>query len=407
MPSLSALAERDFTRLWAAQGVSAFGARITREGLPILAVATLSAAPATLGVLAAASSAAGLAAGLLGGGRVDRAPARRPILVGTDLLRAAVLLTLPLAAWLGALSLIQLFVVAAAVAAASTIFDIASHAYLPSLIGRETLSDGNSKLSATDSVAEVGGPALAGLLFQWLTAPVAILGNAATYLISAGFLAAIRKPEPPSETIPPDHWLSDLTAGFRLALADPLVRPILLMAACHGLFGGIFAALYILFCLKGLGFTTAVLGLAIAAGGVGSLIGSVLAPRLERALGRGRAILTAMAGVAVALFLTPLAPADPSQAFVWIIVSQVLGDAFGVIHLILSSTLRQTVMPQAVLGRVGGAFHAIYGGTAVIGALGGGLLGEAVGVRGALLVACAGFALAPLIGLASPLRRAA
>lgn len=404
MSSPSALAERDFARLWGAQAVSAFGARITREGLPIMAVVSLGAAPATLGVLAAVASGAGLAAGLLGGGYVDRS-ARRPLLIGADLLRAAVLITIPIAAWLGVISLIQMFVVAALVAAASVIFDIASHAYLPGLIGRAALVDGNSKLATTDSVAEVGAPALGGLLFQWLTAPIAIAANAGTYLVSAAILATIRKPEAPPEPAEPEHWLSDMTAGFRLSFADRRVRPLLLMAASHGLFGGVFAALYVLYCLKILGFSTAMLGLAIAAGGVGALIGSVLAPWIGRKLGPGPAILTALTCVAAALFLTPLAPPIPQQAFAWIIASQILGDAFGVIGLIVSSSLRQVLMPQAVLGRVGGAFHAAYGGTAVLGALGGGLLGQAIGPRDALLVACAGFAATPLIGLASPLRK--
>lgn len=404
MSSPSALAERDFARLWAAQAVSAFGARITREGLPIVAVVSLGAAPATLGVLAAAASGAGLAAGLLGGGVVDRR-ARRPLLIGADLLRAAVLISIPTAAWLGMISLVQLFVVAALVAGASVIFDIASHAYLPGLIGRQALVDGNSKLSATDSAAEVGAPALGGLMFQWLTAPIAIVANAGTYLASAAILATIRKAEPPPEPGEPEPWLSDITVGFRLSFADRRVRPLLLMAAAHGLFGGVFAALYVLYCLKVLGFTTAMLGLAIAAGGVGALAGSLAAPWLQRKLGPGPALLMALAGVAAALVITPLAPAVPSQAFVWIIVSQLLGDAFGVIGLIIASSLRQTLMPQAVLGRVGGAFHAAAGGMAVLGALGGGLLGQAIGPRAAILAACVGFAATPLIGLASPLRR--
>lgn len=403
MSSSSALAERDFTRLWAAQAVSAFGARITREGLPIMAVVGLGAAPATLGVLAAVASGAGLAAGLLGGGIVDRR-ARRPLLIGADLVRAAALVTIPIAAWLGMISLGQMFVVAAIVAAASVVFDIASHAYLPGLIGREALVDGNSKLAATDSVAEVGAPALGGLLFQWLTAPIAIVANAGTYLASAAVLATIRKPEPKPEPGEPEHWLSDMTAGFRIALADRRVRPMLLITTSHGLFGGVFAALYVLFCLKVLGFSTAMLGLAIAAGGVGALVGSLLAPRLGKLLGPGPTILIALAGVAAALVLTPLAPTDPQRAFTWIVASQILGDAFGVTALIVASSLRQVLVPQTALGRVGGAFHAAAGGMAVMGALGGGLLGQVIGPRDAILVACAGFAATPLIGLFSPLR---
>ncbi len=403
MTSPSALAERDFARLWGAQAVSAFGARITREGLPIMAVVTLGAAPATLGVLAAIASGAGLAAGLLGGGMVDRRR-RRPLLIGADLLRAAMLISIPVAAWLGWLTLPQVFLAAAVVAASSVIFDIASHAYLPGLIGPAALVDGNSKLSATDGVAEVGGPALGGLLFQWLTAPIAVAANALTYLVSAAFLATIRKPETAPAPGAADHWLSDMTAGFRLSFANPAMRPLFLIGVTHGLFGGVFGALYILFCLKVLGLSTALMGFAIAAGGVGALIGSFLAPQVLKRLGPGPGLLAALTCIAPALLIGVLAPATPPQGFAWLTASQILGDTFGVIALIIGSSLRQTLMPQAVLGRVGGAYHAASGGMAVIGALGGGLLGQAIGVREALVVAALGFLIAPLIGLASPLR---
>lgn len=404
MSSPSALAERDFARLWAAQSVSAFGARITREGLPIMAVASLGASPGALGLLAAVASGAGLAAGLLGGGFVDRHH-RRPILVGADLLRALVLITIPLAAWLGLLTMPQVLVAAALVAAASVVFDVASHAYLPGLIGREALVDGNSKLSATEGVAEVGGPALGGLLLQWLTAPFAVAVNAGTYLVSAGFLAAIRKPEPAPEATEPDHWLSDMTAGFRIALADPIVRPLLLMSTAQGLFGGVFGALYVLFALKTLLLPPAMLGIAIAAGGVGALIGSFVGPWVGRRMGPGPTILAAMTALGLALLITPFAPAGPPSALVALICSQILGDMFAVSGFIQAGSLRQAILPQAVLGRVGGAFHAAAGGTAVIGALGGGLLGQVIGPRQALLIACLGFLATPLIGLASPLRR--
>src|SRR5262245_12889979 len=151
--------ERDFLRLWAAQTVSDFGARITREGLPIMAVVTLAAQPAQLGVLAALASGAGLLVGLTAGDYVDHTPRRR-ILIATDLIRAAVLLSVPLAAWLGVLSMLQVYVVATLVAAASVLFAIADHAYLPNLVGKPLVLDANAKISATEGVAEMGGPAL-------------------------------------------------------------------------------------------------------------------------------------------------------------------------------------------------------------------------------------------------------
>lgn len=392
-----------FRKLWAAQTVSAFGARITREGLPIMAVTTLGASAATLGVLAAVASGAALAAALATGGFIDR-HRRRPLLIGADLLRAAVLIAIPIAAGLGVLTLPQVLAAAALVAAASVVFDIASHSYLPSILGKAELVEGNSRLAATESVAEVGGPALAGLLFQWLSAPIAVAANAVTYLVSAGFLATIRNPEAAPAESPPDHWTRDVTQGFRLAWSAPYMRPLLLMTAAQGLFGGVFSALYVLFAVRTLGLTPAMLGLAIGAGGVGALAGAVIAPRLSHRLGQGRAIIVAIAGAALAVLITPFAPAAPVAGLAALIVSQVIGDAFAVAGGVLTASLRQTLLPQAVLGRVAGAFHASAGAMSVIGALGGGLLGQAIGPRAALLIAALGFLIPALIAVLSPLR---
>ncbi|MCW5760881.1 MAG: MFS transporter, partial [Phenylobacterium sp.] len=268
--------ERDFLRLWAAQSVSDFGARITREGLPIMAVVVLAAAPAELGVLAAISSGAGLVVGLTAGDYVDHTPRRR-ILIRTDVLRAAVLLSVPLAAWLGVLSIWQVYAVAAVVAAASVLFAIADHAYLPSLVGKAHVLDANAKIATTESVAEMGGPALAGLLFQVLTAPFALAVNAATYAVSALFLARIRTPEAAPDASRRRGWRSGLVTGAAAAWQEARVRVLLIMTATGGLFGGFFSALYIAYVLRDLGLGTALMGLGIAAGGAGAMIGSVLA----------------------------------------------------------------------------------------------------------------------------------
>lgn len=396
--------ERDFLRLWLAQGVSAFGSRITREGLPILAVSTLAAPPAALGVLAGVGSGAALVCGLALGGFVDRSR-RRPILIGADLLRAVILISLPAAALLGGVSLIHLFAAAAGIAGAGVVFDIASHAYLPALIGRERLVDGNAKLAATDAVAEVGGPALAGVLFQWLTAPIAVVVNAATYLGSAVFLATISADEPRPTPEPRAGWRDEITQGFRFAWAEPRVRALLMMALAQGLFGGVFSALYVLFALRTLELPTSLLGFAIAAGGVGAVIGAGLGPWLAKRLGVGPAIIVAILGAALSAICISLAPTDRAGAMTVLVLTQISGDAFGVAGGVLTASLRQSLLPQGVLGRVGGAFHATAGSVAILGALGGGILGGVIGTRLALAAAAVGFLAIPLIGALSPLRK--
>ena len=402
-PSKTLWRDRDFVRLWLAQSISAFGARITREGLPILAITSLAAPPGALGLLAAAGGGAALVVGLTSGGFIDRS-ARRPILIGADVLRAVVLASLPLAALFGIVTLQHLLAAAMLVSGASVAFDIASHAYLPALIGKPQLVEGNAKLAATDAVAEVGGPALAGVLFRWLTAPVAVIVNAGTYLASAAILASLRSAETRPEPEPRGSWTQDLTQGFRLAWAEKRVRALLLMSLAQGLFGGVFAALYILFALRTLGLPTSLLGLAIAAGGVGALLGAGLGPWLARRLGIGPAIIAAIFCGAISAIAISLAPTERTGALTVLIVTQVTGDAFGVAAGVLMASLRQSLLPQSVLGRVGGAFHATAGAAAILGALGGGVLGGLIGPRLALAAAGVGLLVIPLIGALSPLR---
>jgi predicted MFS family arabinose efflux permease len=405
MPVRSALTrDRDFLRLWAAQTVSDFGARVTREGLPMMAVAGLAAQPRQLGVLYAVTSGAGLLVGLAAGDFVDHTRRRR-ILIGTDLMRALVLLSLPMAAWAGALTMAQVYVVAALVAGASALFDIADHAYLPGLVGRAQVIEANARMSATESVAEMGGPALAGALFQWLTAPFAVLINGATYFASALILARIGRPEPPLEIHARRGWVDGVITGARTAWAEPRVRPLLVMTGVGGLFGGVFGALYIAFVLRGLGLSPVLLGLGIAAGGVGALAGSALAPRMALWLGVGPAICISGALSALGTMVVLLAPAEPVGGMACLVVSQVLGDAFGVVPLILAASLRQSLLPQNVLGRVGATFRVVAGGAAVAGALAGGALGQSLGLRETLLLAIGGLLIGPLTGMLSPLRR--
>lgn len=402
MPNLPALwRDPDFVRLWSAQAVSAFGARITREGLPIAAVLSLGASPADVGLLAAISHGPALLVGLAAGGFIDRSR-RRGIMMAADLMRAAVLATIPIAALLGLLTLPQLYVAAALVGAASVLFEIADHAYLPSLVARDQIGRANASFSGTESVAEIGGPALAGLLFQLLAAPIAIAANAVTYLVSAVFLFGIRKPEPEPQPEPHARWTDDVRLGFGAALRHPLARPVFLSSWMQSLGGGIFSALYILFCVEVVGLTPALLGLTIAAGGVGALIGAAVAGPASRRFGVGPTFIGAQVLVALAIAIIPLSPPDPARGMGFLVVSQILGDLLSVTTMILGTTLVQMEMPVHVLGRVNAAFKAATGGLMVAGALLGGLLGEVLGVRGAIWVGVAGLALAPLLSLPGP-----
>ena len=406
MPSQSPLWKHgDFLRLWSAQTVSDFGARITREGLPMMAVMGLAATPGQLGVLYALSSGPALIVGLGAGDFVDHSR-QRPILIVTDLVRAAMLVTLPLAAWLHVLSIWQVYAAAAVVGAMSALFEIAHHAYLPGLVSRTLITDANARISATESVAEMGGPAVAGLLFQWLTAPFAVAVNAITYLVSALFLAGIATKEAPHPQAKTRRgWWDGVLTGARTSWQEPRVRPMLIMTTVSGLFGGFFGALYIAYVLRGLGLNPVMLGIGIASGGVGALAGSLMAQPMARRFGVGPAICLAGALSAMGTCIVLLAPTDKAGAMGCLVVSQLLGDAFGVVPLILATSLRQTLLPRALLGRVDATFRAAAGGLAVVGALVGGALGGTLGLRPTLLLAIAGLLIGPVLGALSPLAK--
>ncbi|MBS0471926.1 MAG: MFS transporter [Proteobacteria bacterium] len=393
-----------FMRLWAAQTVSSFGARIAREGFGIAAILTIDAQPAQLGILAALTLAPGVVVGLFAGGFVDRT-SRRRIMVGSDLFRAVTLATIPLAAWMHWLEIEQLYVCAFLVGCANILFNIADHAFLPSLVARGDLVEGNTKLGITESIAEIGGPALAGLMFQFFTAPFAMLGTALTYVLSAGFLFCIgAKERDGAEAAHKENWLSDIGAGFGAVLGQPLIRPIFFVAVLSPLFGSFFAALYSIYCLKILGFTPAVLGLTIAMGGLGSLFGAALSSRLCRIFGVGRAIVLCLAVSALLALLIPLAGGPFWLRVAMMMTTQFGGDAFAVAMMIPMTSLRQSLFPARLLGRTAAAFTVSAGAVAVIGALVGGVLGDRIGVRPTLYIAAALYFATPFIVAFSPLR---
>lgn len=402
-PSGALWSHAGFMRLWAAQTVSSLGARITREGLALASVLTIDARPWQLGILAALALGPGLLVGLVAGGFVDRSPKRR-IMIGSDLARTAVLATVPVAAWLHVLSMNQLYVVALAMGALSVLFNIADRAYLPHLVAREHLMEGNTKLSTTDSLAEIGGPALAGTLVQLLTAPFAIAVNAGTYLFSAVFLFAIKE----REDLTDEHktratMLSDLRAGFAAYLGNPLIRPLMLMAALNPLFGGVFSALYIIFAIRTLKLDPWLLGLIIGVGGVASLVGTWMSPWMVRRFGIGRTIAYGYLIAGVSAICVPLAAAPTWFAVLMLTTAQLFGDSFAVAGMIPSSSLQQSVIPRRLLGRAGAAMSVASSAPAVVGALLGGAAGSLLSPRLALLLAAAGIAVTPLLALFSPL----
>jgi MFS family permease len=396
-PSEGLWREVDFLKLWSAQGISALGSRITRTALPILAVLTIGASVEQVAILSALALAPGVIVGLAMGGRVDRR-AKRPMLIGADLFRAALLLTVPAAAWMGRLSMGQLYAVAALTGAATTLFQIADRAYLPALIGRNRLVDGNAKLEATDAIAEITGPGLGGLLVQAITAPLAIAFDALSFLFSALLLGAIRRQEMPAAADTDARrpsLIHDLSVGLRACILHSLVRPLFLVEAVSAFLNGIFAALYTVYALKTLKLTPASLGLIISVGGIGALFGALLAARCSRRFGLGRAMIVCMAVSRLAGLLIPMARGPAWLAVSCLVGHQLVGDALLIAYYVLAISLRQTVLPQDTLGRANATFHVAVGVLLPVGALLAGSIATITDVRTALWISALG-------GLANP-----
>ncbi len=415
----------DFLRLWAAQAVSAFGFRITRTGLPIIAVTTLDQPEVIVSILMAVQIAPGLLVGLFAGGWIDRSRKRR-ILIASDLIRAAAIASLTLAWAFGVLSIGHVLVTGAVVGAASALFQITDNTYLPSLIGRRQLAEGNAKLESTEAIAEITGPAATGYLVRLLGAPLAIVINAATYLWSAILLGRIRTAEPPRAAEPeqarrpteeapreepraPGRRIGeDLRIGFREVFRHPIVRPIVVSHMVWSISGGFFLALYTLFCLRELGLSEGTFGVIVGMGGVGSLGGALISRALVRRLGLGRTLITTSAlSLACAVFI-PLAGSSAtggSFALIigFLIAHQLLSDGFSVAFVIQAVTLRQTVLPRETLGRANAAIHVVTSGLLPVAAVIAGVIAEVAGTRFAVWVGVLVGLVAPLLLL--PLRR--
>ncbi|HEX6480959.1 MAG TPA: MFS transporter [Ktedonobacteraceae bacterium] len=400
------LISRNFALLWIGQTISAFGSRITREGLPLTANLVLRATPGEMGLLAAAGTLPVLLIGLLAGVWVDRLR-RRPILIIADISRAVLLGTVPVAAALGVLHIEQLYVVAVLVGALTVFFEVANQSFLPTLVQREHIVEGNSKLSTSESLAEIGGPALAGVLVQAITAPVAILFDAISFLASALCAGFIRVHEPaPSPTGERQSLWREMREGLRLVLGNPLLRATTAALSVRAFFGGAFATLYGLYVIRQLGVTPAIYGLLVTMGGLGALAGALLAGRIVSRFGLGRTLIGAMllsGGVSV---LTPLAGGPKLLVVALLMTAQLVGDFGMEVYLIHAVSLRQSMIPDRFLGRANASANFLVGGMLTIGALLAGLVGGMIGMRLTLLIATiAGLLIASGLLLFSPVRR--
>jgi MFS family permease len=393
---------RDFRLLWGGETVSELGSQISLLAIPLLAVKTLHATTFQMGLLTAASTAAFLIVGLPAGVWVDRVRRRR-LMVAADLGRFLALGSIPIAFAVGRLTLVQLFVVTLASGILTVFFDVAYQSYLPALVGREHLVEGNAKLTGSAQVAAVAGPSLAGGLVQAIGSSAAVGVDAGSFLISAVAVGAIRAPEP--KPAPPagghPRLAQGIAEGLRFVFGNALLRAIAATTATSNLFSGIAAAVEIVFLVRQVHVSAGVIGLLFALGGVGGVAGALAAGPIARRVGGARATIIGIAG-SVGALLIPLTM--PGAGLLYFGVGFLMVSFSATVYNVNQVSFRQRLCPDRLLGRMNATMRFVVWGVLPIGALVGGILGAAFGLRTTLWIGAVGQALAGIWLLASPMR---
>ncbi len=349
-----------------------------------------------MGILAATGGASVLLFSLWAGIIVDRVR-RRPVMIAADIGRALLLTCVPIFSMMHVLSIAHLIGIAACTGVLTVLFDVAYQSYLPSLVGTEDLFEGNRLLSISGSTAEILGPSLTGVLVQLITAPIAILLDALSFLVSGISVFIIRTPEPPAHATPHESLREELFGGMKTILEHPLLRAlffrsiILFLSMGLGMF-----TFYILYAIRILGLKPAALGVGIALGGAGSLVGGVFAGRIAKRLSLKSSFFASAIVIGVVQLLIPLASLTPRLGLLLICIQQFFGDFAFTIYYVNETTLRQSVAPPHLLGRVNAAIQLASRGMLPIGALAGGFLGGKIGITNTLWIGCAGVLLSTL-----------
>ena len=395
-----------FVRMWSAATISIFGSLITRMALPFVAILVLGAGAFEVALVRSIDLLAALLFGLIVGAWVDRLR-RRPVMIWADLGRAVLLVTIPIAAIGGWLTLAQLLLVSFTVAILSTFFDAADNAYLPSIVRRDELVRANGALAASGSAAEFTAFGISGFLVQVLSAPLAIFLDAISFIVSALLLGSIRRPEPPP---PPkadrEPVLREIREGLAIIARDPIIRAFTLASMAMATLWGVFGAIWILFAVEDLGLGAAAIGVIAGFGGLSSLVGATIAERVTRRLGVGRAAIASMLVATVGFALIPLAPASiPILAFGFLVGQQLIGDGAVTLYDIAETSVRQARVQDRALGRVAATVQVGSVGAQLAAALAAGLLAEVIGLRATAFLAPIGTLVAAGILVASPVRQ--
>ena len=391
----------DFLKLWAGQSISQVGSRVSLLAIPLTAVVVLHATAFRAGLLGTFEFLPFLLVGLPAGVWVDRLP-RRPLMIVADVGRTIALASIPVVSALHHLGMLQLYAVAFVSGVLTVFFDVAYQSYLPSLVSREQLVDGNGKLEFSRSSAEIVGPGLGGALVGWLTAPIAVAVDAGSYVASVVSLLVVRGSETVAPRVAGSRLRTELAEGVRYVLGHRLLRPIAMCTGISNFFSNLGAAVVILYAVRNLGLSAGLIGLWYSVGSLTAPLGAATAGRVARRFGAGRTIVGAAALNIVSWVLVALAPRGFPLPV--LILSGLIGS-YGVIYNITQVSLRQAITPQRLQGRMNATMRFLVWGTIPLGAFTGGVVGSSLGLHVALWMAAGGQVLAVLPPLLSPVVR--
>ncbi len=396
----------DFRRLWAGTTVSIFGTMIGSGALAYTAILELDARAWQLAVLAGCTLVPGFAFGLFGGALVDRFH-RRPIMIACDIGRFALLATIPVAAVLDVLTIGQLWIVAfLATTLTDCLFNPSYEAYLPTLIEKDQLLEGNSKLTATASVAEFSGFSVSGWLVQLLRAPGAVAIDAISYLASAFFIWRIKTPEPPPKPLHERrHIFHEIHEGLSYVARSSLLRSLAAADVFLAFGSRMVGVVFLLYLNEEVGFSPGVLGMIFAVGGISSLMSSLLAQRITTRWHFGTVMVVALALVPIGGLGMPLASSVSLVGVAFLVAAQLITDPGWTLWEIMKVSVRQGVTPDHIQGRMNSTMRFLEFAGASAGAALAGILGSTIGVRETLWVSVVITALPAVVLLISPVSR--
>ncbi|WP_322923421.1 MFS transporter [Paenibacillus campi] len=393
----------DFLKFWFGETLAMFGSRVTGLALPLVAALTLNSTPWEMGVLNALQFSPYLLVGLFAGVYIDRLR-RKPIMLAANIGRAVLLLVIPFGYIFHFLEMYHLYVIGFLVGTLTLLFDLSYQSYLPSLVGKEHLTEGNSKLEVSRSLADVSGPGISGGLIALMSAPIVLILHSFTLLCSAFSLLLIKKDEPSqAKVVAHKPIFQEIGKGMRLVFGNKYLRAIAGEASTYNMFSQVMAAVSIIYITKQLQITPALLGIILSTASIGSIIGSLIAKRLGDKYSLGSIIIVTMMLGCGAPLLVPLASGPLHVTVPILIISYFFGSMGVVISNIYVVSIRQTITPDDMLGKMNASYRFVVTGVTPIGALLGGALGNLVGLRMTLLIGALGTLTALIWVLCSPL----